>query len=180
MSKANYKHRIKIGLTFLSLLILGFLLWKGLGRNPHLLPSTLIDKPFPQFSEQNLFLSKGDITSDIFKGHITLLNVFATWCVSCQAEHSVLKEIAASQQVELVGLNYKDKRENTLAWLKQRGNPYREIIFDSEGKLAIDLGVYGTPESYLIDREGRVRYRHVGPLSPDDWENAMLPLVRKI
>ena len=93
---------------------------------------------------------------------------------------NLLKEIAASQQGELVGLNYKDKRENTLAWLKQRGNPYREIIFDSEGKLAIDLGVYGTPESYLIDREGRVRYRHVGPLSPDDWENAMLPLVRKI
>lgn len=159
----------------LFLTLVGFLGW-GLRHDPHQLPSTLIGKAVPAFQADSL-MQPGPIDQTVFKGKITLLNVWASWCTACQAEHAFLWQLAQSGKVQLVGLNYKDDALIAKQWLLQMNNPYQAVIIDATGQLASQLGVYGTPETFLIDRAGIIRYRLTGPLTQKIWQRVLQPKI---
>lgn len=146
--------------------------------DPQALPSALLDKPVPAFTLKTLGQQQA-IDQNRFKGTITVLNVWASWCMTCQVEHPFLQKLS-DQGVNLIGLNYKDERANALAWLKSLGNPYREVIADPNGKLGLDLGVYGAPETYLIDTKGVIRFKHVGELTESVWQQSFQPLMKTL
>lgn len=152
----------------------------GLGLNPREVPSPLIGKPAPAFELKKLH-SPGDAfgTADM-KGQVWLLNVWASWCVACREEHPVLNELAKANIVPLVGLNYKDEPAAGLQWLRQHGDPYKLSVVDRDGRVGIDYGVYGVPETFLIDKAGVIRYKHIGPVSVESLERKILPLVREL
>jgi cytochrome c biogenesis protein CcmG/thiol:disulfide interchange protein DsbE len=155
--------------------LLAGLLWQGLGHTSAILPSVLVGKPVPPFKLTAINDTRQLYTQEIFpKGQLSLLNVWATWCVACRYEHGFLLRLA-QQGVPIYGLNYRDRRESAQTWLRDFGNPYRLTLFDGDGRTAIDLGVYGTPETYLIDQNGIIRYRHVGVLDKYVWEREFLP-----
>ncbi len=160
-------------------LVLAFL-WKGLSQDPHKIPSPLIGKALPTFTDPSLADSNITISNQQFLGHVTLLNVWASWCMTCRAEHSVLMDIAQSKQVIIFGLNYKDQRDNALRWLDRAGNPYLANIYDPQGKLALNLGVYGTPETFLVDEHGIIRYKYIGEISSDVWQDELLPRIKRL
>lgn len=160
-------------------LILLWFLWQGLGRDPTLLPSALINQPLPPFTAVTLNDPKQTVTPADLKGKTGLLNVWATWCPSCQAEHEMLRKLA-DQGIAIYGVNYKDDPAKALNWLKNLGNPYRFNINDEAGQLGIDLGVYGAPETFLLDKQGVIRHRHVGVLDDQVWEKDFLPRIRMI
>jgi cytochrome c biogenesis protein CcmG/thiol:disulfide interchange protein DsbE len=149
------------------------------GRDPHLLPSALIDKPAPAFDLAALGGGPA-LARDALKGQVVLVNFFASWCVPCRVEQPLLMRIAEEEHLPLYGIAYKDKPENTAAFLKQLGDPYRAVGLDREGRTGIDFGVYGVPETYVIDKTGRIRYRHVGPLTAEVLDQQLLPLVKKL
>ncbi len=151
----------------------------GLFRDPSLLPSVLIDKPAPDFNLFALGDKPGLATADL-AGHVTLINFFASWCAPCRVEHPLLMRLAAEGSVALYGINYKDKPEKASRLLAELGDPYRRIGIDGEGRTAIDFGVYGVPETYVIDKDGRIRYRQVGPITQEDYETKILPLLRRL
>jgi cytochrome c biogenesis protein CcmG, thiol:disulfide interchange protein DsbE len=159
---------------------LGVLLWLGLALDPKKIPSPLVGKPLPTFSLPTLHDPKKITTPESLRGRVYLLNVWASWCVACRQEHPVLNELARQKAVPIVGLNYKDKREDALAWLTQLGNPYELSIVDLDGRVGIDLGVYGVPETFVIDKEGAIRYKHIGPISGEVWTTTLLPLIRQL
>ena len=169
-----------IALPLLFFLVIVFFLWRGLEQDPHQIPSPLIDHPVPAFSVPSLLKPKQTLSQKDLQGHVILLNVFASWCVSCAAEHPVLMDIHQSKKVILVGLNYKDERAAALKWLKQKGNPYQFIIDDSQGNVGLNLGVYGTPETFVIDKSGVIRYKFLGPMSPETWRDDILPQIEKL
>ena len=168
-----------LSLPLAAFLILLLLLWRGLGNDPTLLPSALINRPLPSFRAATLADPQRIVTSEDLKGDIALLNVWATWCPTCQAEHATLKALAG-QGVVIYGVNYKDDRDRALQWLQQLGNPYRFNINDEAGQLGIDLGVYGAPETFLLDAHGVIRYRHVGALDEQVWREDFLPRIQAI
>jgi len=161
-------------------LIIGAFLALGLRLDPREVPSPLIDKPAPSFELPRLIAQGEVLAPRQLAGRVWLLNVWASWCVSCRAEHVLLNEIARDRQVEIVGLNYKDTRADARAWLDQLGNPYTAIAVDTEGKVGIDWGVYGVPETFVIDAQGLIRYKHIGPLERVVLEQKILPLVRQL
>ncbi|HZP92894.1 MAG TPA: DsbE family thiol:disulfide interchange protein [Burkholderiales bacterium] len=152
----------------------------GLSRDPHEVPSPLIDKPAPAFRLPALREPQKTVSRDDLRGQVWLLNVWASWCVSCREEHPVLVELAKSGVVPIYGLDYKDTREAALKWLAERGDPYTLSIVDADGKVGIDYGVYGVPETYVIDKQGVIRYKHIGPLTAQVLQDKILPLVRKL
>lgn len=159
---------------------LAVFLYLGLSGNPRFVPSPLIDKPAPQFDLSQLHQPDQKITRDDMLGQVWLLNVWASWCVSCRQEHPVFMQLARSKQVVIVGLNYKDERNDAVKWLADFGNPYIVSAHDHNGRIGVDYGVYGVPETYVIDKEGIIRHKHTGPVSPDALQNEILPLVRKL
>ena len=164
-------------LVVFGLLATGF--YVGLYTDTNVLPSALIDEPAPQFDLPPLpGLQRGFSTADL-RGHVSLVNAFASWCVPCREEHPVLNALAGSKRVPIYGIDYKDKEEAASAWLSELGNPYTSIGADS-GRVGIDWGVYGVPETFIVDRTGRIRYKHVGPLTEDDVARKILPLVAKL
>lgn len=148
---------------------LGILLWRGLSIDPTELPSARLNQPFPAFSLPALQNPQRTLTADDLKGKPLLVNVWATWCITCKEEHPFLDQLK-SRGVTIVGLNYKDDAQKARSWLERYGNPYQEVIFDKQGTLGLDLGVYGAPETYLLDAKGVVRYRHVGALDEKSWQ----------
>lgn len=147
------------------------------GRDPSLHPSALQDKPVPDFVlPPALDGQPGFATADL-KGRVSLVNIFASWCVTCAAEQAFLTDRIAATGIPLYGINYKDKKEEARAWLEKNGNPFTAIGADSDGRVAIDWGVYGVPETYLVDAAGIIRYRHVGPLTPAVWQEFFIPLL---
>lgn len=156
------------------------LLWAGLYLNPREVPSPLIDKPAPEFSLPLLDDPAKQLARKDLLGQVTLLNVWASWCDACREEHPLLMELARRGEVPIYGLNYKDTRQDALRWLNDLGNPYLASAFDEQGNVGIDYGVYGVPETYVIDREGIIRYKVIGPLTWDSLKNTVLPLVRKL
>ena len=155
-------------------------LYRGLSLDPKLVPSPLVGKPMPTFTLTRLDNPAVTISDADFRGKVTLLNVWATWCVSCRREHETLVELAKTGQVEIYGLNYKDNREDANRYLAQLGNPYVANAFDNDGRVGIDWGVYGAPETFVIDREGIIRHKHIGPLTTDIINDEILPLVAKL
>ncbi len=159
---------------------LAVLLYVGLGLNPTRVDSPLINKPAPAFELPVLQNPLETFSPEEMKGQVWLLNVWASWCVSCRYEHPVFMQLARSKAVPLYGLNYKDEREDSIAWLKQHGNPYVLSAYDIDGRVGIDYGVYGTPETYVIDKAGIIRYKHIGPVSPKDLRDTIMPLVKEL
>lgn len=171
-------NRFLIPLAIFGVLV-GFL-FVGLGLNPREVPSPLINKPAPHFELPQLHEPGKTFSEKDLLGKVWLLNVWASWCVACREEHPVVTELARRGVVEIYGLNYKDQRADGLAWLRQFGDPYRLSAFDSAGRVGIDYGVYGVPETYVIDKRGVIRYKRIGPLTPDIVKQKILPLLDEL
>ena len=152
----------------------------GLTRDPREVPSPFIDKPAPAFKLAQLHEASRVFTPEDMKGKVWLLNVWASWCVSCRVEHPLLVELSRSKAVPIVGLNYKDRREDALPWLAKFGDPYTLSAWDIDGKVGIDYGVYGAPETFVIDKQGVIRHKQIGPITPEALEKTILPLIRKL
>ncbi|MFY9327115.1 MAG: DsbE family thiol:disulfide interchange protein [Georgfuchsia sp.] len=179
--------------------LVGFL-GVGLMHDPHEVPSPLIDKPAPAFNLPQLAAGNADFSPQQMLGKVWLLNVWSSWCISCRAEHAYLVEAAQQTQIPIVGLNYKEARgdseidtskmapadelmlvrQRANAWLAQHGNPYLLSVLDLDGRVGIDYGVYGVPETYLIDREGIIRFKQIGPVTPEVMMTKILPLIQKL
>jgi cytochrome c biogenesis protein CcmG/thiol:disulfide interchange protein DsbE len=140
----------------------------------------LIGRPAPKFTLPALEDPKVTISNADLKGKVSLVNVWATWCVSCRAEHKELMRLAKVDGVRILGLNYKDDREDAKRWLQIYGNPYVANAFDADGRVGIDWGVYGTPETFLVDRKGIIRYKQIGPIDQQVWEKTLRPLIDKL
>lgn len=149
-------------------LVLAVFLLKGLDRDPNAMPSALLGKPVPPFRLPDLIDETQPVTEAVFQGQPALLNVWGTWCVACRVEHPFLMDLA-KRGVPIIGVNYKDERSLALRWLEERGDPYRANVQDSDGTLGVDLGVFGAPETYLVDSRGVIRYKHIGVLDEQAW-----------
>ena len=160
--------------------VLVVFLFVGLKLNPREVPSPLIGKPAPAFQLQQLHEPAKTLTPKDNLGKVWLLNVWASWCVSCRAEHPLLVQLAKSGAVPVYGLNYKDRRNDALGWLRQFGDPYVVSIADPEGRAGIDYGVYGVPETFVIDKNGLIRYKQIGPVTQEALEKKILPLVKQL
>lgn len=172
--------RVFLFLPLLAALILGIVLFAGIGKDTQTLESALIGKPVPAFELTDLHVPGKTLDQRLFQGKVHLLNVWATWCPSCRDEHQDLMWLAHKQDVSIIGLNYKDDRAKALTWLKRLGNPYQVVIHDPKGTLGFDLGVYGAPETFVIDAKGTVRFRHVGVVNQRVWENELLPVIKDV
>lgn len=161
-------------------LAIAFFLWRGLALNPREVPSPLIGKPAPAFEVPLLGDESKRLSSAGLHGQVYLLNVWGSWCVSCRDEHPVLVQLAKQRRIPIYGLNWKDKREDAMAWLARFGDPYVGSGVDRDGKVAIDFGVYGAPETYLIDRAGVIRFKYTGPLTWQVIEEKVMPLAAKL
>jgi len=155
-------------------------LYKGLSLDPKNIPSPLIDKPAPEFSLPRLYQPDVVLSKKDLLGRVWLMNVWASWCVACKQEHPVLTALAKRNIVPIVGLNYKDTNEKGKDWLKHGGNPYNVVLVDQDGRAGIDWGVYGVPESFVVDKKGMIRRKFTGPLTINSIENELLPLVRQL
>ena len=160
--------------------LLVFCLWRGLKLDPHELPSPLIDKPAPGFALARLDDASQTIRRDDMLGKVWLLNVWASWCEACRAEHATLASFAKTTPVPVVGLNYKDTRAQGLAWLARFGDPYRLSLFDEQGRVGLDFGVYGVPETFVIDKRGVIRFKLIGPLTPQAIATKIRPLLKEL
>ncbi len=171
----------KLLVPLLVFALLMMLLAFGFGlRDPHYLPSELIDRPFPAFTLADLHWPERELTEDAVRGNISLVNIWATWCPNCLVEHPELMRISSEEDIPLIGVNYNDESAAARAWLKRYGNPYAFSIVDDEGRLAIDLGVYGAPETFIVDSNGVIRYRHVGPVTREVWGEILSPVIKQI
>jgi cytochrome c biogenesis protein CcmG/thiol:disulfide interchange protein DsbE len=156
------------------------LLAVGLRLDPREVPSPLIGKPAPSFALPRLDEPGRTVGTDDLRGQVWLLNVWASWCVACRAEHSVITALANSGEVEIVGLNYKDTIPDARRWLNQFGDPYLVSVVDADGRVGIDYGVYGVPETFVVDQEGIIRHKHIGPVTSEDVTRDLLPLIREL
>ena len=172
--------RAKFLIPLLLFVVLVGFLAVGLNRDPHEVPSPLINKPAPAFEIAQLEQSNKTFSPASMKGQVWILNVWASWCVACREEHPVLVELAKSQVAPVVGLDYKDKREDALAMLARQGNPYVLSAYDANGRVGIDYGVYGVPETYVIDRAGVIRFKHIGPITSQILNQKIYPLVSEL
>lgn len=161
-------------------LVLSGFLYVGLNLDPREVPSPLIDKPAPAFNLPQLHDQKKTFSPQDMKGKVWLLNVWASWCVSCKEEHPLLVALSQQHIVPVYGLDYKDKPENGQQWLRQGGDPYVLSVSDIEGRIAIDYGVYGVPETYVIDKQGIIRYKQIGPITSQSLREKILPLVAEL
>lgn len=172
---------IRYVLPLVGFLIVAVILGIALKRTPQagqaFVKSALIGKPAPEFTLPSVIPNADDVTMTQFKGRWTLLNVWGTWCVECRVEHPVLLDIQREGKVEIVGLDYKDDDAAALEWLDRLGNPYAAVAADREGRVAIDFGVYGAPETFLIDPQGTIVHKQVGPVSAQMWRSDFLPLI---
>jgi cytochrome c biogenesis protein CcmG/thiol:disulfide interchange protein DsbE len=171
--------RLLFVLPILLFVVLAGYFFLGLKRDPALLPSALLDKPAPDFTLPGIADRPGLTRADL-AGRVTLVNFFASWCAPCRVEHPLLMRLAAEGRVALYGIDYKDKPEDAARLLAQLGDPYRRIGVDRDGRTAIDFGVYGVPETYVIDKQGRIRFRQVGPISAADYDGKILPLLKQL
>jgi len=167
-------------LPLIVFVVLALFLAVGLSLNPRDLPSALVGKPAPDFRLPVLAAPEKSVTPQDLRGQVWLLNVWASWCAACRDEHPLMVEMAKSGVVPIYGLNYKDKRADALGWLARHGDPYVASLSDAEGRVGIDFGVYGVPETFVIDRQGVIRHRFTGPITPAALRDVILPLVRKL
>jgi len=167
-------------LPLIAVLVFVPVLWLGLQNDPRALPSQYIGKPAPRFSLPLLSDPNRQFSSADLLGQVSVVNIWATWCVGCRAEHAFLLELARDSDIPIYGIDWRDKKEDALRWLEQLGDPYTMTGFDADGRVGIDWGVYGAPETFLIDPLGNVVYRHTGPLSWPIWEAEFVPRIAAI
>ncbi len=156
------------------------LLWRGLSLDPKLVPSPLIDKQAPAFSLAMLEDQSRKLATTDLAGQVWVLNVWASWCVSCRAEHEVISKLARRNLVTVVGLNYKDEPDDATRWLQQYGNPYATSVIDRDGRVGIDWGVYGVPETFVIGADGLIKYKHIGPVTHESLEQKIMPVLKEL
>jgi cytochrome c biogenesis protein CcmG/thiol:disulfide interchange protein DsbE len=156
------------------------LLGYGLRLDPKKVPSPLIDKPAPEFTLSMLETPSRQLSTKDMSGQVWVLNVWASWCVSCRAEHEVITELANRKLVTVVGLNYKDEPADATRWLEQFGNPYATSVIDRDGRVGIDWGVYGVPETFVIGADGMIKYKHIGPVTHESLEQTILPMLKEL
>jgi cytochrome c biogenesis protein CcmG, thiol:disulfide interchange protein DsbE len=162
--------------AFVALVVL-FAFGLNPNRDIHALPSPLIGKPAPQFALTDVMDASRTVSNAALTGQIYVLNVWATWCIPCRQEHAELLAIAARHAVPILGLNYRDQRDKAKQWLEQLGNPYTAVAFDSDGRTSIDWGVYGAPETYLVNAKGEVIFKFISPMTEEVWEKEFLPRI---
>jgi cytochrome c biogenesis protein CcmG/thiol:disulfide interchange protein DsbE len=175
-AKGRWRYFIPLIVVVLLLVVLGV----GLKLDPREVPSPFIGKPAPAFSLPRLDQPQQPISKADMQGKVWLLNVWASWCVTCREEHPVLLSLSKTGVVPIVGLNYKDERDDGLRWLSQFGNPYQTSAYDHDGKTGIDYGVYGVPETFVIDKHGIVRYKQIGAVTDEALKEKILPMVSKL
>jgi cytochrome c biogenesis protein CcmG/thiol:disulfide interchange protein DsbE len=173
-------NRVLLVLPLVLFVVLGGYFAIGLERDPSRIPSVLIDKPLPAFDLPAIEGFEKGLSSADVKGRVALINIFGSWCASCVIEHPVLMQIAASEEALLLGLDWKDEKGAGTAWLQQHGNPYALVGDDASGRTAIDLGVTGAPETFIVDKKGRIRYKHVGPIDMQTWRERLKPIVEAL
>jgi cytochrome c biogenesis protein CcmG/thiol:disulfide interchange protein DsbE len=161
-------------------IILAVFLAIGLKLNPKEIPSPLIGRPVPNFSLPLLHIPGKNLGSSDLKGRVWMLNVWASWCSACRSEHPLLNQLAKQEAVTIIGLNYKDEPEDAKRWLKMLGNPYNASVMDQDGRIGIDFGVYGVPETFIIDKQGVIRHKHIGPITPDDITGSLMPMIEEL
>lgn len=171
--------KLKFIIPLIAFIAMAILLGRGLTLNPRDLPSALINKSAPSFSLALLSDPASSFSPSDYKDQRWILNVWASWCVACRTEHPLLNQLSRNTQIPLVGLNYKDKAVDAQQWLEQRGNPYNTIPMDISGDAGIDWGVYGVPETFVIDEQGLIIYKHTGPITAQIVEQEILPLFNK-
>ncbi len=167
---------VPLGLFFVLVAFLAI----GLTRDPREVPSPLVDKAAPAFKVPQVMVPDKTFSPDEMKGKVWMLNVFASWCVACKDEHPLLVEMQKAQVAPLIGLDYKDKRPDALKFLAQMGDPYDLAAFDGDGRVGIDYGVYGVPETFIIDKKGVIRHKQIGPITPDALQKKILPLLEQL
>jgi cytochrome c biogenesis protein CcmG/thiol:disulfide interchange protein DsbE len=170
----------KLLIPLVVFVVLAGFLFVGLWRDPREVPSPLIGKPAPQFSLAQLENPGAKLGTADMKGQVWLFNVWASWCVSCREEHPLLVELGKAKIVPIIGLNYKDEPAAGKRWLAQNGDPYTTSVMDRDGRVGIDFGVYGVPETFVIDKTGTIRYKQIGPITTEALEKKILPLVREL
>jgi len=170
------KFLIPIGLF----IVLAVLLVRGLFLDPHKIPSPLVGKPLPAFRLPSLENPKKIIGNQDLRNRVVVINVWASWCVTCKQEHPVLMDLARRNIAPIIGLNYKDPPRDAIAVLKKDGNPYEVSLMDSDGRTGIDWGVYGVPETFILDKDGIIRYKHIGAITQADVEQKLLPLIKNL
>ena len=159
---------------------IGTLLYLGLYRDPTLVPSPLVGKPVPEFALDPIPGRELGLSSRDLRGEVTLVNVFASWCIACRDEHPLFLALEREGVLPIHGLNYKDTPDDAIAWLDALGDPYTRIGADLDGRVGIDWGVYGVPETFVVDQDGRIAYKHIGPVTPRVLDDIILPLVRAL
>lgn len=174
------KNFIRPAVPLIAFMLIILLLWRGLSLHPSLVPSPLINTPAPEFQLPTLSDSPSQMTQKSFLGHVSLFNVWATWCAICANEHDFLLTLARDYHIIIYGLNYKDDPTAARKWLEQYGNPYQIVAIDESGETGINWGVYGTPETFIIDKKGYIRYKHVGALTPVVWQKTLQPIVLQL
>lgn len=161
-------------------LVLVVFLAIGLTRDPSVIPTEMIDREMPDFELPELRSDTVLLRREDLMGETVLVNVFGSWCVACLQEHPTLMQLSRDNTVRIVGVNWRDKREDALFWLQEHGDPYADIIFDAESDLVIEMGVTGAPETFIIDPKGRIRYKHIGAITPDVWTRTIRPVIDAI
>ena len=172
--------RIRYLLPLCAFLLLGLAPGVGLTLQPGVIPSALINKPVPRFDLPPVAGRENGLATGDLEGKVSLVNVFASWCTPCRAEHPLLTRLAKTGGVPIYGINYKDKPANIRRWLDQLGDPYTRIGADLNGRVAIDWGVYGIPETFIIGRNGRIAYKQIGPMSARDIEETIMPIIERL
>jgi cytochrome c biogenesis protein CcmG/thiol:disulfide interchange protein DsbE len=177
--KANSRGRRYI-VPLVVFLLMAVFLGIGLTMDPRRIPSPLIDKPVPSFVAPDLHDIDVMVSQEALKGQVSVVNVWASWCAACYEEHPVLLKLAQLRDTPIYGLNYKDAREDALGWLDRLGDPYTTSIFDNSGRVGIDWGVYGVPETFVVDHKGFIRHKHIGPINEAQLHDRILPILDKL
>ena len=164
-------------LPLLVFLVVGVFLFLSLNSDPNKLPSPLVGKKFPIIEGTDFYSNKTVKLNDLMDNNLALVNVWASWCVTCRKEHQVIMNIAKNTNLKLIGINYKDTKNDGEEYLKVMGNPFDEIVFDPNGEIGMELGVYATPETFLISREGLIIHKHIGEITKEIWNENFLPLI---
>lgn len=173
----NVLKQTRFAVPLIIFAIIVVILWRGLFLHPNQVPSPLVNKAAPEFQLPTLFDAKQATQKD-FLGKVTLVNVWATWCYACAQEHEFILHLAKDEHVNFYGLNYKDDPVSAKKWLFEYGNPYQIVAVDQTGSAAIDWGVYGAPETFVVDKKGIIRYKQIGPITSEVWEKTLRPLVK--
>jgi cytochrome c biogenesis protein CcmG, thiol:disulfide interchange protein DsbE len=179
VSQVMNKQRLFLFIPLAIFVVLVGLFFRGLSLDPNEMPSALLNKSVPKFSLPRLENPQETRTETILHGKVSLLNVWATWCVTCRQEHAFLNQLK-NEGMHIVGLDYKDNNADAQRWIAELGNPYDEILVDEDGRVGLDLGVFGAPETYVVDKQGVIRYKYIGDLNQKAWDETIKPIINSL